>query len=146
QRGDRRVEPPAGIDERLEGAVLEQRLDADGSDLADLRSRRRQSGRLEVDDDESRRLERQAVTRRRGQRDEIAAPRQPRVGANGLLEQRARERDRRAPEREQLPGGLLGGDRPAPLLDELDQAIRGVETQLHGSQPIRTYVRKAREG
>jgi hypothetical protein len=34
-------------------------------------------------------------------------------------------------EREQPPGSLVHRHRPPPLLDQLDEPIRGVETQLH---------------
>ena len=97
-----------------------------GSDLADLRRARAQAGRLEVDDDVRRVLEQEVDAERPRQRDRVAVPREPGVGLDDLGEERARERDRRLPQREEPARRLLGDDRPAPLLDELHEAIGGV--------------------
>ncbi len=37
-------------------------------------------------------------------------------------------------ESEQPPRSLLGVDRPAPLLDKLDEPIRRVQPELHGKR------------
>jgi hypothetical protein len=39
------------------------------------------------------------------------------------------------------PGCVLGRHGPVARLDQLDQAIGGVERELHGVEPRRTYVR-----
>ena len=90
-----------------------------------------ESGRLEVDDDEARGLERQVVARRSGEPDAGAAPGEPRVARDDVVEQAPREPLRGVGEREERPGGLLDGHRPAPLLDELDEPVGGVEGELH---------------
>ena len=69
-------------------------LDAGRADLARPRAARPQAGRLEVEDDEGRRLEQLRLAVRLAQRDEVARPAQPRVAADGLVEERPREPDR----------------------------------------------------
>src|SRR5262249_11684048 len=59
ERGDRRSDRYARIDERLELLGELERADANGADLADARRARTQSRRLEVDDDVRRRLDAQ---------------------------------------------------------------------------------------
>ena len=125
-RGDRRAERRAGIDERLELVDDLEADDLDRSDLADLRRAGAQAGRLEIDDDVRRVLEQEVDAERPGQRDRVAVPREPRVGLDDLGEKRARERDRRLAEREEPARRLLGDDRPAPLLDELHEPVGGV--------------------
>src|SRR5262249_11145884 len=44
--------------------------------------------------------------------------------------------DRRPDEREERRRGLLGRDRPAPLLDELDETVGGVQAELHTRKRI----------
>jgi hypothetical protein len=129
--GNRRSNWDSGIDERLELLRQLQLVHADGADLADPRVPRCQSGRLEVDDDERRRLEQQLGARRVGEPDGIASPREPGVLADDLLEQVPREPHRRAAEREQAASGLLRVDGPPPLLDQLDEPIGGIQPQLH---------------
>ena len=87
---------------------------------------RAQAGRLEIDDDVRRVLEQEVDAERPRERDRVAVPREPRVGLDDFGEERAGERDRRLPEREEPARRLLGDDRPAPLLDELHEAIGGV--------------------
>jgi hypothetical protein len=41
-------------------------------------------------------------------------------------------------------GRILDGERPPPFFDQLDEAVGGVEGELHPSQDKRTYVRSAR--
>ena len=105
--------------------------DANRPDLADTRHARAKARRFEVHDDVRCALDRQIRAERRRQADGVAAPRHPRVLAYDLVQQRARETDRRLPQREQPPGRLVDGDGPAPLLDQLDEPIGRVEAQLH---------------
>ena len=59
-----------------------------------------------------------------------------------VVEQRPREPDgNRAPELQDGPCGLIGGDRAAMLLHELDEPVGGIEAQLHATMLVRTYVR-----
>jgi hypothetical protein len=131
----------AGVRELLEAFLELERPDADGADLADAGLARRQPGRLEVDDDEGRVLEQLVDPRRRRQSDEVAAPAEPRVVADGLLQEAAREADRQLRQREQMARRLLRGHGPAPLLDELDETVGGIQAQLHAADPTRTCVR-----
>ena len=94
---------------------------------------RSQAGRLEVEDD-VRRAARAADASpgRRGERDEVAAPAQPRVGPDRLVEQRPRQPGRnRAAQLQHLASRLVGRDRAAPILDQLDEPVCGIEAQLH---------------
>ena len=59
------------------------------------------------------------------------APREPGVTLDDVVEERPGERRRRVREREQRPRGLVDGDGASPRLDELHQAIGGVEAELH---------------
>ena len=69
-RGDRRRQRRrAGRTKVWKVAGRLEPRDADGADLADLRRAGREAGRLEVDDDERRGLERQVARRRGGERD-----------------------------------------------------------------------------
>ena len=112
------------------------------ADLARPRGAGPQAGRLEVEDDERRPLEQQLLARRGGERDEVAGPAQPRVRRDRLGEQRAREPDGHGrAELQHLPRRLVGGHRPAALLDELDEPVGGIETELHRPMLERTYVR-----
>ena len=69
------------------------------------------------------------------------APGEPRIAVDDVVEQRPREPRRNVPEREERPRRVLDRHRPAPLLDELDEPVGGVERELHGLDPRRTYVR-----
>ena len=100
QPGDHRRERDAGIDERLERPRGQERLDADGADLADPGPGRPQARRLEVDDHEAGRLERQPLPgrRRRARRSPRARRaahhprRRPRAGPGRAPPGRARAR------------------------------------------------------
>ena len=116
----------AGIDERLELVDDLEADDLDGPDLADLRRAGTQAGRLEVDDDVRRVLEQEVDAERPCERDRVAVPCEAGVGLDDLREERARERDRRLPQGEEPARRLVGDDRPAPLLDELHEAVGGV--------------------
>ena len=63
QRGDDRGKRDSGVDERLERARVRQPVDAHRADLADRGAAGPQTGRLQVDDDVARRLERQRSRR-----------------------------------------------------------------------------------
>ena len=102
---------------------------------------RRRPGRLQVDDDEARRLERQIVPRRRREPDARPAPGEPRVAGDDVLEQAPRQPFGRVREREEHAGGLLDGNRPAPLLDELHEPVGRIEGELHPEHDTRTCVR-----
>ena len=123
-------------------SVLElERPDALRSDLADPRRARRETRGLEVDDDEMRVLERDVRARRRREPDRCAAPGEPRVAGDDVVEQRPGKRRRRARESEQRPRRLVGRHRPAPGLDELDEPVGGIERELHARERNRTCVR-----
>jgi hypothetical protein len=142
QRRHGRLQPRPRVRERLEGRGRLQRHDPNGAELARPREARPEARRLEVEHHERRVLEQQPVAARRGERDQIAGPAQPRVGAHRVVEERAREPGRdRAAELEDGACGLVGGDRPAPLLDELHQPVGGIQTELHPATLIRTCVR-----
>ena len=107
--------------------------DALRADLADPRRARREPGRLEVDDDEVRVLEEDVRPGRRSQADRPSPPREPRVTRDDVVEERPRERGRSAGEREEDARRLVRGHRPAPGLDELDEAVGSVERELHAA-------------
>ena len=141
QARDHGRELDARVDERLERACREQCLDADGADLADPGAGRPQARRLEVDDDEARRLEGQPLAGRRGQADAVTTPGEADVAFDDVLEQAPGERHGRMREREERAGRLLGGNRPPALLNQLDEPVGRIERQLHPSEHTRTYVR-----
>ena len=115
-----------GIDQRLELLRELEPADAYCADLADLGRAGPEPGRLEIDDDVRRVLEREPVAGRSGEGHRVAVPREAGVGLDHLREQRARERDRRLPQGEQPPRRLVGDDGAAPLLDELHEPVGGV--------------------
>ena len=78
-------------------------------------------------------LEQEACTRRVGETDRGAAPREPRVTRDDVVEQRPRDRRRGGRERKERAGRLAGGHRPPTRLDELDEAVGAVEGKLHPS-------------
>ncbi|MCZ7588821.1 MAG: hypothetical protein M5U27_08240 [Gaiella sp.] len=131
QRGDGSGKGDAGVDQGLERVGELERADPLRADLADPRRSRREPGRLEIDDDEVRVLEQEVRARRRGQPDRGATPRESRVARDDVVEERPREGRRGAREREEGARRLVGGHRPAPRLDELDEPVGGVEGQLH---------------
>ena len=111
------------VDERLELGVDLEPAHAHRPDLADSGAARPQPRRLEVDDDVRRVLEQQRRARRLGERDRVAAPREPGVGLDDVREERARQSDRRLPEGEEPARRVLGEHRPALLLHELHEPI-----------------------
>jgi monovalent cation:H+ antiporter-2, CPA2 family len=138
---DRGRERDAGIDEQLE-LVLELELpNAHRADLADVRATGPQSGGLQIDHDERGLLEQQLGARRLRQPDRVAAPGQAGILSDDLLQQAASEPERGVAKREEPARGLLGEDRPPPLLDELDEPVGRIEPELHQRQNKRTYVR-----
>ena len=104
-----------------------------GPDLADPVAARREPGRLEVDDDVGRRLERQVVERRAVGEARRAPPRQARRASPPTTSSSrlAREPCGAVREREESGRRLLGRHRAVPLLDELDEPVGGVERELH---------------
>ena len=74
---------------------------------------------------------RRGGTGRVGEPDRGAAPREPRVARDDVVEQRAGDRRRGRREREERAGRLAGRHRPASRLDELDEAVGAVEGELH---------------
>ena len=75
-----------------------------------------------------------------------AAPGEARVARDDVLQQRAGEGGRGAREGEEAARRLVGRNRPAPRLDELDEAVGGVEGELHALDRNRTYVRSIARG
>ena len=133
QRADRGREPHARVRERLERRGELERLHPDGADLADARAspararssrgRRRRSGRA-----------RAGVLSAAGS---ASATRSPRHASRESARTASSSSPRASavgepPEREEPPRGLLGGHRPAPLLDELDEPVGRVQAKLHG--------------
>ena len=98
-------------------------------------------GRLEIDDDVGRGLERQRSAGRVGEPDVRPTPAEPRIPFDDVREQRPREPGRNMAERIERAGRVLGRYRPVSRLDELDETIGGVERELHAVEPRRTYVR-----
>ena len=125
------------VDERLERVLELESPNALRPDLADPRGARRETRRLEIDDDEMRVLESDVRARRRREPDRCAAPGKPRVAGDDVVEQRPGERRRRAREGEQRPRRLVGRHRPPPRLDELDEPVGGIERELHRPRSIR---------
>ena len=99
------------------------------------------AGRLEVDDDVGRLLQR----RRAGRLRERDARRARRAGVAGddVVEQRRASPAGRGASANSAPRRLLGRRGAAPLLDELDEPVCRIERELHAAQPRRTYVRLA---
>src|SRR5207244_2340953 len=128
QDADRAGERDAGRDERLERVDELEPLDPHGADLADARRGGGEAGRLEVEDDELRLLERRIDGRRR-ERDGAAVPPEPRVATDELVDQRPREALRRVSQGEE-PSRRLGRRQRAVLLDELDETVDRVEREL----------------
>ena len=133
QRRDRRRQRPARVHERLEALLELEPADAHGADLADRRRAGREAGRLEVEDDVGRVLERERRAGRRREPDAAAAPGEPRIAVDDVGEQRAGEPGRDVPQRIELAGRVLGGHRPVPRLDQLHEPVGGVERELHAA-------------
>ena len=113
ERAIGRRQRDAGIDERLEGLRDLERLDPHGADLAHAVARRREAGRLEVEDDELGVLDERVGLRSVGEPDARAEPGETGVTVDDVGEQRVRERRGRALEREENARRLLA-TRPRP--------------------------------
>ena len=133
--GDEGRERGARIDQRLERVDDLEAANANGADLADPVAGRRESRRLQVEDDELGVLDRDLCVRLACETDPRAEPGEPGVAVDDVGEQRASERRGSALEREQDARRLLHAHRRPPRLHELDQAIGGVEGELHRSRP-----------
>ena len=135
QGRDARLQARPRVGERAEALLELERAHAHRADLTRPRGAGPQAGRLEVEDDERRLLEQQFLARRRGERDEIAGPAQARICRDRLCEQRACEPNGNGrTELQHLPRRLVRRHRPAALLDELDEPVGGIETQLHSAR------------
>ena len=130
-----------GFDERLEPLLELEPAHPHGADLADRRAAGREPRRLEIDDDVRGELDRELRTGRIGQADVRAPPGKARVPLDDVGKELAREAGRRLPERVEVARSVLRRNGAAPKLDELDEAVRGVERELHAGKPRRTYVR-----
>ena len=118
-----RVDRKSGVDERLKLGVDLEPAHAHRPDLADSGASRPQPRRLEVDHDVRRVLEQQLRSRRLGERDGVAVPREPCVGLDDVREEGAGQSDRRLPEREEPARRVLGEHWPALLLHQLHEPI-----------------------
>jgi hypothetical protein len=74
-----------------------------------------------------------------------ASPREPRVALHDIVEQIPCESGRHGGERVQRARRLVYGYSAAALLDELDEAVRGVERQLH-SHMVGEHMFACKEG
>ena len=135
ERRDDAVERDARVRERLELLRQLETAYAHGADLADPRRPGTKARRLEVDDHVRRRLEEKVVAEWLREADAVAVPGETRVASDDVVEQAARKPGGDVPKREEPPCGLLGIDRTAPLLDELDEPVGGIDPQLHGREP-----------
>ena len=141
QRRDGGRQRRARVDERLERVLELELTHALRADLADPRRSRREPRRLEIDDDEVRVLEEDVLAGWRREPDGGAAPGEPGVALDDVVEERARDRRWRARERVEQARGLVCRHRPSPELDQLDEPVRGIEGELHTADRRRTYVR-----
>ncbi len=142
---DRRRERPARADERLECAGRLQAAHADRADLTDLARARRETRRLQVDDDEGCGLQGERIGRVSGEDERRAGPREPGVGVDDVVEEGAGEPRRRAGEREERARGLGRRYGTAALLDELDEPVCGVQAKLHDAAMVeRMFGRRRR--
>ena len=131
-----------GRDERLEGVPHLEPAHAHGADLADPRRGGCEPGRLEVEDDEGRILERGVLAR--DERDERPAPDEAAVLLDERREQRPGEPLRHLPHREEVPGGLVRQHRPPPAPPRARPAGRASRSPAAPAESKRTYVRCAR--
>ena len=141
QPRDRRRQRHAGLHERLERVRDLERLDANRTDLADAVTTRGEPGRLEVEDDDLGVLDERLGAGLAGEPDACAAPHEARVAVDDVGEERVRQRDGSALEREEHARGVLRRDGAATRVDQLDETVGGVERELHPTDRIRTYVR-----
>ena len=130
QRGDDRGKRNPGVDQRLERARVRQAFEPDRSDLADRCAAGPEAGRLQIDDDVPSRFERQLLRRVVRERDRRPPPRESRVAADNVVEEAVCQTRGREGEREQRAGRLFCRNGRAPLLDQVDQPVGGVEGEL----------------
>ncbi len=135
QPRDGRRKRDAGLYERLERLGDLERRDAHGADLADAVARGGQPRRLEIENDELRILDEDVLVGAACESDATAEPGEPGVAVHDVGEERVDERRRCALEREEHARGLLDSDGPAPRVDQLHEAVGGVEGELHGAPP-----------
>ena len=128
---DCRPDGNARVDERLENLSELQLAYAHGADLADARTSRTQSGRLEIHHHEGGVLEQKIRSGWVGEPDCIATPGQANVVADDVVEQHPGQPNRCVAKGEQTSRGLLGVHRPAPFLDEFHQPVGRVKPELH---------------
>ena len=133
RRHERRQERP-WVDERLERLHEFEGPDAHGADLTDPAAGRRESGRLEVENDELGVFERGVEVRRAGEAYPSPEPLEARIVGDDVGEQGACEFCGRPLEREERARRFFGRDRTVPRLHELDEPVRGVERELHESR------------
>ena len=131
QRGDRWGQRPPRVHERLEPLLQLEPADAHGADLADRGRAGREAGRLEVEDDVGRVLERERRAGRRSEPDAAAAPAEAGVAVDDVREQRAGEPGRDVAQRVERPCRILGRHRPVPGFDELHEPVGRIERELH---------------
>ncbi len=129
---DRRPERDAGIDEQLELFRELEVAYAHGADLADARAPGPKARCLEIYYDERGVLEQDLGSGRIGEPHRIAPPGQPRVLSDDLFEQASGEPDGRLPQGKEAPCRILGVDGAPPLLDQLDEPVGRIQSQLHG--------------
>ena len=126
------AERHARIDEQLELFRELEVAYAHGADLADARAPGPKARCLEIHYDERGVLEQDLGSGRIGEPHRIAPPGQPRVLRDDLFEQASGEPDGRLPQGKEAPCRILGVDRPPPLLDQLDEPVGRIQSQLHG--------------
>ncbi len=131
QGTDRSAERNAGVDKQLELLGELEIANPYRPDLADARGPGAQARRLEIHHDEGRVLDQDVCARRIGKPHRLAAPDQPGVVADDLVEQAPGEADGSVAEGEEPPSRLLGVDRSPPFLDQLDEPVRRIQPELH---------------
>ncbi len=133
-----------GLHERLERLLDRERPDTHRADLAHPVARRREPGRLEVEDDELGVLDQRLALAAVRETYASATPLEARVAVDDVGEERVRERRGRALEREESACRLFRRHRAASRVDQLDEAVGGVERELHRDPPytnICSYTR-----
>ena len=121
------------IDEGLERSRKLEPANSDGADLADPCTARGETGRLEVDDHEGGRLERERGELGAGEPDRAATPIEARVGGHDVRQQIVRQPGRCPGECEQRSGRLLDREDSPLLFHQLHEPVGGVQPELHGS-------------
>ncbi len=143
ERADERSDRHPRIDERLELLRELQLPDSHRSDLADTGSPGSKARGLEIDDDVRCALEWKLGAERSFEADAVAAPRDARVFFHDVFQQRTGEAEWSRAKSEQPSRRLLRRHRSAPLLDQLDEPVGGVQPKLHRSSiGEHTFARK----